>query len=317
VPDGRWIGEFVTERATGLTAFYDIDTPITLANLQRDECTYLSCSLIARYQLYLSFTGGPTLKLLETQFHSPKARAFYCSVDPGLYYVDNCRKKWVLGYLGTYSQDRQSSLNDLLLEPARALPNERFIVAGPQYPRGIRWPKNVERVNHLNPSHHRTFYNQQRFTLNITRTDMKRAGYSPSVRLFEAAACGTAIISDAWPGLETFFESGREILLAHSTEDTLRIFSEISDEECATIGRRARKRILARHTSAHRAAELEAYILEARDAVASSRSRADPAWDSRHETASHLSSAPGRLYARDFTAITKAQNRSIRKGIVL
>src|SRR4051812_30067814 len=139
-------------------------------------------------------------------------------------------------------------------------PAGRFVVAGPQYPTGIQWPQNVERITHLGPEDHRAFYNRQRFTLNVTRAAMVRAGYSPSVRLFEAAACGTPIISDAWPGLETLFEPGREILIAHSTAEALRILSETSESERRAIGERARRRVLAEHTAAHRAAELESII---------------------------------------------------------
>jgi spore maturation protein CgeB len=143
---------------------------------------------------------------LEREYGSPKARALYCSVDPELYFAERVPQKWVLGYLGTYSDDRQPTVNRLLVEPAARMSAERFVVAGPQYPDSIHWPKNVERITHLEPKKHRAFYNAQRFTLNVTRADMIRAGYSPSVRLFEAAACGTPIISDEWPGLSELFE---------------------------------------------------------------------------------------------------------------
>ncbi len=262
VPDGIWIGEWVTQIATGITAFYDIDTPVTLARLERDDCDYLSRNLISQFQLYLSFTGGPTLTRLENEFGSPMARALYCSVDPALYFPQATRTKWALGYLGTYSDDRQPGLKHLMLDAAVQQPAEKFIVAGPQYPKNIIWPKNVERITHLAPNLHCAFYNQQKFTLNITRFDMKRAGYSPSVRLFEAAACGTPIISDYWDGLDTLLEPEKEILISRSTEDTVRYLREVSEEDRLRIGRRARKRILAEHTAAHRAAELEDYAAE-------------------------------------------------------
>jgi spore maturation protein CgeB len=259
VPDGVKVGEWVIENARGLTAFYDIDTPVTLAKLQRDGCDYLSRDLIPQYQLYLSFTGGPTLDVIASQFGSPMARPLYCSVDPHSYFPERQKTKWALGYLGTYSDDRQPALQALMLDAATKAPAENFIVAGAQYPKKIRWPKNVARVTHLPPNKHRAFYNRQRFTLNITREDMKKAGYSPSVRLFEAAACGTPIISDYWPGLETLFEPDQEILVSNSADDTLRFLRDISAEKRATIVERARCRILAEHTSSHRAAELERY----------------------------------------------------------
>ncbi|MGE5353176.1 MAG: glycosyltransferase, partial [Acidobacteriota bacterium] len=136
------------------------------------------------------------------------------------------------------------------------------IVAGPQYPDTIQWPPNVERIYHLNPSEHRNFYNSQRFTLNITRADMIKAGYSPSVRLFEAAACGTPIISDYWEGLDTIFNLNEEILISRSPEDTLKFLKNFPEEERLKISSRARTRVLQAHTAMHRAQELENYILE-------------------------------------------------------
>lgn len=260
VPEGVAIGEWVTDIAGGVTAFYDIDTPITLAKLGRGDFEYLAPELIPRYQVYLSFTGGPTLSRLEEEFGSPCARPLYCSVDPTLYQPAAREKQWELGYLGTFSPDRQPGLEELLLKPAARRASARFIVAGPQYPRDILWPRNVERVEHLPPHEHCAFYNAQRFTLNITRADMKAAGWSPSVRLFEAAACGTPIISDFWPGLSDLFASGTEILIAHSADDVENYLGGFTAERAAKIGAAARQRVLRAHTAAHRAAELESHL---------------------------------------------------------
>jgi len=262
VPEGVLVGEWVVKTARGIKAFYDIDTPVTLAKLERGDYEYLHPNLIPQYDLYLSFTGGHTLNLLEQTYGSPMARALYCSVDPKLYFPELVETKWDLGYLGTYSDDRQPPLDKLMLEAARQWPEGRFVVAGPQYPASIKWPKNVQHVQHLPPADHRRFYNSQRFTLNITRADMIKAGYSPSVRLFEAAACATPIISDYWDGLETVFELGTEILIAKDTKDTLRYLREICKSERKLIGERARKKILAQHTAAHRAKELIGYAEE-------------------------------------------------------
>lgn len=262
VQEGIAIGDWVTRTAHGATAFYDIDTPVTMANLIKGKVEYLSSSLIPRYQMYLSFTGGPLLEYLEDHYGSPMARPLYCSVDASLYFPEQRELKWDLGYMGTYSDDRQPTLNRLLLEPARHMSDRRFVVAGPQYPRAIRWPRNVKRYTHLPPSKHRAFYNSQRFTLNVTRASMIAAGYSPSVRLFEAAACGVPIISDSWPGIETFFKPGEEILISTSSDETMIYLDEISEQDRRRIGYRARERVLAEHTARHRAAELEQYILE-------------------------------------------------------
>jgi len=264
VPDGVEIGEWVTTTATGVSAFYDIDTPVTLAKLASGDYEYLTPSLIPRYDLYLSFTGGPTLRHVEDRYGSPRARVLYCSADPSVYFPEARERTWDFGYLGTYGADRQPTLDALLTEPARRWPEGRFVVAGPMYPESLRWPANVRRVDHLSPSQHRGFYCAQRFTLNVTRADMIRAGYSPSVRLFEAAACGTPIISDEWRGLDTVFRPGEEILVAKSADEALRYLRDWGEEEAARIGANARRRVLREHTAAHRAAELEGHILAVR-----------------------------------------------------
>ena len=262
VPEGVAVGDYVIETAQGVTAFYDIDTPVTLAKLDNKDYEYLHPRLISQYQVYLSFTGGPILQHLENHFGSPMAKPFYCSFDPELYYPEKNELKWDLGYLGTYSTDRQPPLQHLMLDAAIDFPQGKLVVAGPQYPDDIQWPPNVERIQHLPPSEHRKFYNSQRFTMNITRADMIKAGYSPSVRLFEAAACGTPIISDYWDGIETIFEPGKEILISGNAEDTLRYLRNISEDERKQIGESARKKVILNHTAAHRATELENYYNE-------------------------------------------------------
>lgn len=262
VPEGVQVGQWARQTAPGPCGFYDIDTPVTLAKLERGDFEYLAPELIPGYDIYLSFTGGPLLEHLERKLGSPCARPLYCSVDPDLYYPAPAAIQWDMGYLGTYSDDRQPTLDRLLVEPARRWRQGRFVLAGPQYPAAIDWPPNLRRIEHLPPARHREFYCAQRVTLNVTRQDMVRAGYSPSVRLFEAAACGRCILSDAWDGLNCFFEPGREILVARTTEEALDCLRSISDEELGDIGRRARRRVLAAHTAQHRAWELEQHALD-------------------------------------------------------
>lgn len=262
VPEGSQIGEWVTRTNHGVRAFYDIDTPVTLAKLAQGNIDYITPRLIREYDIYLSFTGGPVLLKIEREFGSPKARTLYCSFDPTIYFPETRTAKWDLGYMGTYSGDRQSSLDLLLLEPARQRRDFKAVVAGPMYPAELRWPPNVERIEHLAPAAHRHFYNSQRFTLNLTRADMLNAGYSPSVRLFEAAACGTPIISDYWPGIETFFELHTEILPASQLRHVLAYVNDMSEEQRAATGERARKRVVAGHSAEQRALELEKYFAE-------------------------------------------------------
>ena len=264
VPEGVAVGRWAQGTARGTCCFYDIDTPVTLAKLARGDFEYLAPELIPDYDIYFSFTGGPTLARLEREFGSPAARALYCAVDTARYRpLDDVPASWDLSYLGTYSPDRQPTLDRLLIEPARRAPHLRFVVAGPQYPDDIAWPANVERIEHLPPADHPAFYAASRFTLNVTRADMIAAGWSPSVRLFEAGACGTPIISDSWPGLEEIFVPGAEIVLAESPDDVLAALGQ----SAAQLGAAARAKVLAHHSAERRAEQLERDLLAAAGGV--------------------------------------------------
>ena len=261
VPAGVDVARWVLNLAAGVVAFYDIDTPVTLGKLARGDHAYLAPELIPHFDLYLSFAGGPSLARLEQNYGARRARPLYCAVDPAAYRPLGLPKRYALGYLGTYSADRQPAVEGLLIEPARSLPGERFVVAGPQYPTDIAWPDNVLHQEHVPPERHPAFYSQLHFALNVTRADMIEAGWAPSVRLFEAAACGVPIISDDWPGLDELLEPGREILIARKSADVLRYLCEMAPAERSHIARTARQRVLAGHTAAHRAAELEREVM--------------------------------------------------------
>jgi spore maturation protein CgeB len=259
-PDGiQAVNEMCDSKAQSKT-FYDIDTPITIAKLREQGKTdYLTADQIPEFDVFFSFTGGPMLQEIEQRFGARHAVPLYCSFDPERYHRRPPTKRFTcdLSYMGTYAPDRQPKLEQLLCAPAVRLKSASFLVAGPQYPRNIIWPVNVRRIMHLNPVWHPHFYSSSRLTLNVTRRDMVQAGYSPSVRLFEAAACGAAIASDNWPGLDTFFKPGEQILLPTGTDDVIRYLCDISDEQMRAIGNSAQQRVLAEHTSQIRAVEFE------------------------------------------------------------
>jgi spore maturation protein CgeB len=254
--------------------FYDMDTPATLAELRsRGGTNYLDAAHIPHYAAYLSFCGGPALRNLEEVFGSPRAVGFYCSVDSDLYKrtTSHALYRCNLSYLGTYAPDRQRKLMHYLNGAARLMPLTSFVVAGPQYPESTPWRPNVRVLDHVDPSQHPAFYSSSRFTLNLTRSDMVHAGFSPSVRLFEASACGAAILSDAWPGMEEFLTPGKEILLPRDEYDVARILRDTPEEESERIGRAAQERILDLHTADHRALEFEAIVNAVAEPLATPR----------------------------------------------
>ncbi|MDF0696485.1 glycosyltransferase [Rhizobium sp. MC63] len=256
VPDGVALIDRLAALNLKRLCFYDIDTPVTLAKLDRGDEEYLALRQIPLFDAYFSFSGGEVLARLEQNYRAQSAVALYCSVDQERYGNTGEAPAWDLGYLGTYSPDRQPTLERLLLEPARRLPAMRFVVAGPQYPAEIDWPANVERIKHLAPADHASFYSRQRFTLNVTRSDMIAAGWSPSVRLFEAAACGTPIISDFWRGLDELLPDGEASLIARAPEDVVALLTDLPDSDRLAVAAAARKLVMSGHTGAARAGEL-------------------------------------------------------------
>lgn len=261
-PDSADAIATVLDSNAAVKTFYDIDTPITVSKLRVGDAEYLTRAQLKGFDIYFSFTGGPMLRELEKKFGAKRAVPFYCSFDPDRYRMSEPEERFHcdLSYMGTYAADRQPKLETLLCAPASSLPEKSFIVAGPQYPTDIRWPQNVKRIIHLEPKLHPPFYSSSRFTLNLTRKDMIEAGYSPSVRLFEAAGCGAAIISDTWHGIETFFTPGEEILLARSSTSVITYLTSLGDHEAQAIGLRAQERVLAEHSAEKRALQFEEFV---------------------------------------------------------
>ncbi|MBX4952162.1 glycosyltransferase [Rhizobium binae] len=276
VPSGVTVIDAVAALRPRRLCFYDIDTPVTLAKLDRDDEEYLARRQLPIFDTYFSFSGGDVLTRLERDYGARRALALYCSVDATRYRATGEAFRWDLGYLGTYSPDRQPTLERLLIEPARRLPHLKFAVAGPQYPQHINWPSNVERIEHLPPADHASFYSRQRFTLNVTRSDMIAAGWSPSVRLFEAAACGTPIISDAWRGLDELFSENDAIIIARRSEDVVGNLTTMTATDRRALASAAQATVMQRHTSEVRAQELVAALGELPEGVRDTRSTPQP-----------------------------------------
>ncbi|MDQ0457848.1 CgeB family protein [Rhizobium paknamense] len=264
VPDGVAVIDLVHALSPRCLCFYDIDTPVTLAKIERGDEEYIARRQFPLFDVYFSFSGGTVLTLLEERYGVRTARALYCSVDPDRYFPTGEAFEWDLGYLGTYSSDRQPVLERLLIEPARRLPHRRFVVAGPSYPDSIDWPANVVRIEHLPPEQHRSFYSRQRFTLNVTRADMVALGWSPSVRLFEAAACHAPIISDAWEGLDSLLPEGDALVIARRPEDVVTVLETLPEASRQSQAERAAKIVLASHTGEARGRELVQALSAAR-----------------------------------------------------
>jgi spore maturation protein CgeB len=251
--------DLMLESGVPLRVFYDLDTPVTLEAIESGQTVdYIGPRGLSDYDLVLSYTGGRAITELQARLGARRVIPLYGWVDPLVHQpvLPETRFAADLSYLGTYAADRQATLETLLLEPARRRPEQRFAIGGAQYPHEFPWSPNIFFVRHLEPAQHPAFFCSSRITLNITRRAMKAMGYCPSGRLFEAAACGTPLLSDAWEGLDQFLRPGREILIANTSDEAVAAL-DLSDRELAVIAKRARERVLEEHTARHRVKELE------------------------------------------------------------
>ena len=263
-PDALAAADAIAEAAVPLRVFYDLDTPVTLERVRTGETIdYIGPHGLADYDLVLSYTGGPALGELQTLLGARKVAPLYGFVNPEAHFPVAPDPAWSadLSYLGTFAEDRQATLEELFIEPARRLPDRRFFIGGAQYPPNFPWTKNVFFVRHVPPSRHPAFFCSSRLTLNVTRRAMRASGHCPSGRLFEAAACGVPILSDTWEGLDRFFTTGTEILVANNADEAITAL-QLTDHELRRIAHQARERVLAEHTSAHRVEELERLLIE-------------------------------------------------------
>jgi spore maturation protein CgeB len=257
-PDARQASDLILDSPLPMRIFYDLDTPVTLDRLRAgQEVEYLPAYGLEPFDLVLSYTGGKSLEELRNRLGARRVAPLYGSVDPALHHpvARSPHYHADLSYLGTYAPDRQSMLEELFVKPARRCPEKRFVIGGAQYPMEFPWTENIWFVRHVPPPEHPAFYSSSNLTLSVTRAAMAESGYCPSGRLFEAAACGTPIVSDRWDGLEEFFEPGRDILVAAAAED-VEEYLKLDAAELRQIATRARERVLAEHTAEHRSNEL-------------------------------------------------------------
>jgi spore maturation protein CgeB len=263
-PDGPEAARLILDEAKGIRAFYDMDTPVTLDCLRAAEpVAYLPVDGLGEFDLVLSYTGGRALDELQTRLGARRVAPLYGSVDPETHRpvpaVEAFRAQ--LSYLGTFAEDRQQTLEELFIKPARRSPRERFLIGGAQYPDSFPWTDNIFFTGHLEPAQHPAFFCSSRATLNVTRRAMAEYGYCPSGRLFEAAACGVPLLTDWWEGLDEFFTPGEQILRVDTAQQVLDTLC-LSDEELRRVAQAARDRALAEHTNDQRVLDLERVVVD-------------------------------------------------------
>jgi spore maturation protein CgeB len=254
-------------RAAGTrVAFWDVDAPQTLAMVSAEdpEAERTFRALIPRYDLILLYGGGPQVQSAYARLGSRDTQLVYNAVDPDEYYpvAPDPSRVCDLLVMGNRMPDREARVHDLFLRAAVAAPDLSFVLAGSGWD-DCRLPANVRYVGHAPTAQHRVWNCSARMVLNINRSDMAMTGYSPPTRVFEAAGCGSCVLTDAWQGIETFLIPDAEVLLASTAEDIVSHLRQTSVQRARAIGLAARRRVLRDHTYTARATALDRVLAQA------------------------------------------------------
>ncbi len=254
------VASLTSSRTT--TVFWDVDAPATLDAMNSGANPALR-ALVPRYGLILTYGGGPEVVAAYTALGARRCVPIYNALDPETHHPVTPRKRFIcdLAFLGNRLPDREARVDQFFFEPARMLPNWRFLLGGNGWD-DKAMPGNVGYLGHVYTADHNALNCSAKAVLNINRDSMARVGFSPPTRIFEAAGAGACIISDRWQGIEQFLEPGREILMAASGAEVADLLAGLSDAEAAAIGAAARRRVLAEHSYGRRAVQLLAALDE-------------------------------------------------------
>ena len=252
VLDGRRPGQLVV--------FWDVDAPATLDRLAADPSDPFH-ALVPRYDLVLTYGGGEPVVRAYAACGARACVPIYNGLDPETHHpVDPDRRfEADLAFLGNRLPDREARVEEFLLKAAGQLPAYRFLLGGNGW--GDKpLPRNVHYAGHVYTRDHNAFNCTPRAVLNISRHSMARYGFSPATRVFEAAGAGACLVTDAWAGIDHFFEPGRELLVAHDGNEVAQHLVSLTPERAREIGQAARRRVLAHHTYARRVDQLEVLL---------------------------------------------------------
>jgi spore maturation protein CgeB len=243
-----------------LVAFWDVDAPATLDRMHGNAADPFR-ALVPRYDIVLTYGGGEPVRQAYLALGARDCVPIYNALDPSTHHpVDpEPRFEGDLGFLGNRLPDREARVEEFFLRAAAQLPQRRFLLGGSGWgDKGL--PVNVQYLGHVYTADHNAFNCTPRAVLNISRESMARYGFSPATRVFEAAGAAACLITDAWEGLDTFFAPGEEVLVAHDGDEVAQHVRALDAARARAIGQAAYRHVLAEHTYAHRAAQLDAVL---------------------------------------------------------
>jgi spore maturation protein CgeB len=241
--------------------FWDVDAPATLDRVQQHpDDPFRQC--IPAYDLILTYGGGPPVVSAYQALGARDCVPIYNALDPDTHYPvpPDPRFAGALGFLGNRMPDREARVHAFFFAPAAALPEQRFVLGGNGWGQHAPALKNVTYLGHVYTRDHNAFNCTLLAVLNINRESMARYGFSPPTRIFEAAGAAACLITDAWEGLDLFLTPGRECLVARDGAEVVDHLCALTSEQARATGQAARQRVLAEHTYAQRAAQVEALL---------------------------------------------------------
>lgn len=242
--------------------FWDVDAPATLAALKADP-SLLMHRVLPKLELVLTYGGGPPVVSAYEGLCARLCRPIYNALDPATHHPVPATPRFAgdLNFLANRLPDREARVEEFFLGPAAQLARRRFVIGGEGWA-DKPMPENVRKLGHVGTADHNAFNTSALAVLNVARESMADVGFSPATRVFEAAGAGACLITDAWEGIELFLTPGEEVLVARDGQDVAEHLAALAPERARAIGEAARQRVLAEHTYARRAAEVDALLRE-------------------------------------------------------
>jgi spore maturation protein CgeB len=247
-------------RSHQLALFWDVDAPATLERLAGDPEDPFH-RMIPSYDAVLTYGGGDPVVRSYLEFKAQKCVPIYNALDPETHFPVEPRGELEadLSLLANRLPDRERRVEQFFLEPAQKLTKRKFILGGSGWSDKPVSP-NVRLLGHVSTGDHNAFNCSSLAVLNVARDSMASVGFSPATRVFEAAGAAACLITDAWEGIELFLEPGAEVLVARSGDEVAELLEGLDSARARAIGRAARKRVLALHTYARRAEQVEVVL---------------------------------------------------------
>ncbi|HEX7706738.1 MAG TPA: glycosyltransferase [Thermoanaerobaculia bacterium] len=240
--------------------FWDVDAPATLDRMAHDANDPFR-ALVSGYDFVFTYGGGDPVIAKYAAFGARACIPIYNALDPETHHPVARRSAFDadVSFLGNRLPDREARVEEFFLRAASLLPGRSFLLGGSGWD-DKPIPESVRYIGHVFTADHNAFNCSPRAVLNISRDSMAANGWSPATRVFEAAGAAACLITDAWKGIEQFLEPEKEVLVASDGAEVAAIVDSLAPERARAIGQAARKRVLAEHTYAHRARDVEAIL---------------------------------------------------------